>query len=276
MRYAQYPLAVLVAAWVAMLFATPVTSISNLLWLASMDMPVSFGVVVSVLLKDLFRLGTILSILTLAGYAIAFPVAALINRRVKAQPQTAYALAGAVAMLAIMVLLVETTFGVQLIAGNRTFVGTLAHLVAGGIGGLAFARLVAQQRTATFAVRVLGAVPMLLMAWSAISWTLDPAAAALGFGIDFQVVSDLGRNSVIRDLTSFFWTNFSLMLLGICSLNFRWFWASSMLFGFALVFNLAANHVHGTGPSDALVFEIVLCLWTLALGFAVRRLARSA
>ena len=271
----KYPLTTLVAALVTAALSTPITSVQNLMWLQSMQMPVDFGVVVQVILKDLFRLGGTLTVLILAGFSLAFLVCGLIRRWVPVRSEIAYGLAAIVAMIAILILMVETTFGVQLVAGNRTMEGTAAHLIAGLIGGVLFARMISVNRDASFSVRVFALIPLIFLSWAALNWILDPATAASGFGFDFAELSDLGQNTLIRDMTAFFMANCAFLLLGIISLRYQWFAASSMVFFFAMLFNIIAIEIHGTGDNEALSAEIVLFVWIALLGIGTVRLART-
>ena len=266
MALARYPLAVLVAAWVTAGLSAPITSASNLLWLSSMSMPVDWMVVVEVVIRDVLRLGSVLSILIGAGYVVAFAVTGIVRIWWRVWPAVAYPIAAVVAMLAFLILLVETTFEVQLIAGNRTLEGTGLHLVAAFIGGLVFARLITTQRTGSFAIRTLAFIPLLLMSSIALNWILDPAEAAKGFGFDFATLSDLGQNTLIRDMTAFFMGHVAFLLLGLLFLSYQWFLASSIIFLFAALFNVVAIQVHGTMQNPALIFEIVLCVWNGVLG----------
>ena len=57
MKIAKYPFAVLSAALFTVMLITPITSISNLIWLSSVDMPVGIGSAIEVILFDFQRLG---------------------------------------------------------------------------------------------------------------------------------------------------------------------------------------------------------------------------
>ena len=60
MRIAKYPFAVLSAALFTVMLVTPITSISNLIWLSSFDMPVTILSSLEVILFDFQRLGVAL------------------------------------------------------------------------------------------------------------------------------------------------------------------------------------------------------------------------
>ena len=56
MRIAKYPFAVLSAALFTVMLMTPISSLSNLIWLASVDMPVGLISSLEVILFDFQRL----------------------------------------------------------------------------------------------------------------------------------------------------------------------------------------------------------------------------
>ena len=57
MKIAKYPFAVFSAALLTVMLITPISSISNLFWLASVDMPVTIFSSLEVILFDFQRLG---------------------------------------------------------------------------------------------------------------------------------------------------------------------------------------------------------------------------
>ena len=77
MNIAKYPFAVLSAALFSVMLITPISSISNLIWLTSADMPVGFITWIEVILFDFQRLGIALYGVVIIGFGIAFSVAGL-------------------------------------------------------------------------------------------------------------------------------------------------------------------------------------------------------
>ena len=75
MRIAKYPFAVLAAALFTVMLITPISSISNLMWLSSVDMPVGLFSSIEVILFDFQRLGIGLYAVVVIGFAIAFTIA---------------------------------------------------------------------------------------------------------------------------------------------------------------------------------------------------------
>lgn len=119
------------------------TSLSNLWWLHSTDMPVSATVIVSTLVTDL--IGTsflgevpIIAIL-LVGLLIAFVVAFLIINRTALHRSYLYTLAGATALFAIVVLMPMAFYNLNLIAGARTVLGKCCLIAGGAVSGYFFA-----------------------------------------------------------------------------------------------------------------------------------------
>ena len=80
MNIAKYPFAILSAALFTVMLITPITSISNLIWLASVDMPVGFITWIEVILFDFQRLGIALYAVVIIGFGIAFSIAGLISK----------------------------------------------------------------------------------------------------------------------------------------------------------------------------------------------------
>lgn len=80
--------------------------------------------------------------LTGAAFFVAFLFTALLRRWVKPRRGALYALAGAVAILA-MVLIMQAVFGLMPIAAARGLFGFASLVLAGALGGAVFARVTA-------------------------------------------------------------------------------------------------------------------------------------
>ena len=104
-------------------------------------MPVTLNLFIASLIHDWFNLGITLFLLFLAGFLIAFLITFIIrkmfNISIISEPFS-YAIAGSTCILLILVLTVVLLFETQVIAGNRTVVGTLLHVLAGFAGGYFF------------------------------------------------------------------------------------------------------------------------------------------
>ena len=117
MNIAKYPFAVLSAALFTVMLITPISSVSNLIWLSSVDMPVNISSSLEVLLFDFQRLGIALYGVIILGFAIAFSVAGLISRFTNLDGKYLYAVAGSVAIALAVFLMVELLFKTELLFG---------------------------------------------------------------------------------------------------------------------------------------------------------------
>ncbi|MGI9344912.1 MAG: hypothetical protein ACR2PW_01440 [Gammaproteobacteria bacterium] len=134
----------IIAALVVALVTTPITSIANLLWLNSIDMPVTFATAMQVILADWVGLTPALTIVFSFGLGLAFLAAHLsfpyIQNQIKRQDWW-YELAGALGILATIIGISELLFQTQLIGGTRSYFGLILHLAGGALGGWVFYRL---------------------------------------------------------------------------------------------------------------------------------------
>ena len=270
LNIAKYPLAAVVAALASGMAAAVITSASNLIWLAGMPVDLNLGVALSVILKDMFRMGAMLMLLLLPAYALAFSAAGALRRWVPLDARLWYGLAAAAGMLAMLVFLVEGTLQIELIAGNRTLTGTLFHLIVAFMGGALFSRLIGAERGSSFVIRALALPPLLFAAWQSVIWGIDPMAASASMGLDLTEVNSAGRNLVMRDMAAFFWVAATCLAAGMYEMRHRWFWVAALPYFYAAIFNFFATTVRGAA-GDALVAEIILTLWIAALGYAAYR-----
>ena len=117
--------AVFAASLFTVLLITPITSISNLLWLSSVNMPVTLWSAFEVILFDFQRLGMPLFVVFTIAFILAFSVAGLISKYTTYGGKYLYALAGAVAIGFALILMVELLFQTQLLGGNRSLIGKI-------------------------------------------------------------------------------------------------------------------------------------------------------
>ena len=129
------------SAIITAFLSVPITTASYTIWLSSIEMPVTLNLFIASLIHDWFNLGITLFLLFLAGFLIAFLITFIIrkmfNISIISEPFS-YAIAGSTCILLILVLTVVLLFETQVIAGNRTAVGTLLHVLAGFAGGYFF------------------------------------------------------------------------------------------------------------------------------------------
>ena len=122
------------------------TTVSNLIWLSGIDMPVTFTVLISSIYHD-FVLMTLTSaqpplpplpllpVLISIGLVISFGVTWIVLRWIKTQKKYAYGIAGAVALAFIFYLMPLLFFGVDMLAGARTLTGKIILVICGYLGG---------------------------------------------------------------------------------------------------------------------------------------------
>ena len=124
------------------------TTIVNLLWLSSVEMPVTLMVFFSSLFQDFYMLSLfpvvgmlpisippLLPTLIFLGFLISFTVAWLALKWVKIEKKYAYGIAGAVALFFIVYLMPVVFFGVDMLAGARTPLGKVSLIICGYVGG---------------------------------------------------------------------------------------------------------------------------------------------
>ena len=254
MKKSKYLFAVLSAALFTTMLVTPITSISNLIWLSSVDMPVTVLTSLEVILFDFQRLGLPLFAVFTVAFAIAFTVAGLLSRYTKYDRKNLYTLAGAAAIGVALILMVELLFQSQLLGGNRSFIGKILHWIAGFFGGYFFYNLISKERSYTFVVRFFG----IFYAYLVLSWVFTPNAAAANFGFNLSALSDSAQNALLRDFTSFFVGTFIFSILGVVTLNPTWFFSAGIIYYGAALFNLIAIYGHGTAYNQIYVGEIFL------------------
>jgi len=269
MRIAKYPFAVLSAALFTVLLVTPISSISNIIWLSSVDMPISLLSGLEVLLFDFQRLGIALFAVFTIAFSIAFTVAGLVSKFTNFGGRNLYALAGAVAIGVALILMVELLFQTQLLGGNRSFIGKVLHWVAGFFGGYFFYNLISSDRSYTFVIRFFGVFYAYFLLGLVLNWIFTPASAAADFGFVLNELSDSAQNALLRDFTSFFVATFVFSIFGAITLNPAWFFSAGIVYYGAALFNLMAIYVHGTAYNQIYIGEIVLGTWPSLLALTI-------
>ena len=124
------------------------TTILNLMWLSSLEMPVTLMVYISSIFKDFYMLSLspvvgmlpisippLLPTLIFLGFLISFSVTWLALKWVKVEKKYAYGIAGAVALFFIVYLMPIVFFGVDMLAGARTPLGKVSLIICGYVGG---------------------------------------------------------------------------------------------------------------------------------------------
>ena len=125
-------------------------TMSNLFWLISVDMPISIGIFFLTYLDNLMLMnlsGAIpLIALVAIGFLIAYSVAKIILIWIKVSRSYAYALAGAVAILAIVLLMPLAFYNLDILAGGRSILGKSILTFFGLISGYYFGASLDKQR----------------------------------------------------------------------------------------------------------------------------------
>lgn len=269
MKIAKYPFAVFSAALFTVMLITPISSISTLVWLNSVDMPVGIISSLEVFLFDFQRLGILLYGVVIIGFAIAFSFTAVLINFTNISSKYLYALAGAVSIGVAMYLMVELLFESELLGGNRTFVGKVFHWIAGFFGGYFYYSLISKNKNYTFIVRFFGILYAYLILGFVLNWVFTPESAAADFGFVLKDLNDNAQNALIRDFTSFFISTFIFTILGVVTLNPTWFLAAGIIYYGAAVFNLYAIFIHGTNYNQIYIGEIILGSWPTIIAFAI-------
>ena len=126
-------------------------TMSNIFWLISVDMPVSLGVFISTYLNNLFAMnlsGAVPMIALIAiGFLIAYLVTWIILIWINVPRSYAYAVAGAVAILAIVLLMPLAFYNLDILAGGRSVLGKSILTFFGLLSGYYFGKTLDKQRT---------------------------------------------------------------------------------------------------------------------------------
>ena len=269
MNIAKYPFAVLSAALFTVMLMTPISSLSNLIWLASVDMPVGIISSIEVILFDFQRLGIALFGVIIVGFAVAFSVAGLISKYTKFGGKYLYAIAGSVAIGLALILMVELLFQTQLLGGNRTLIGNILHWGAGFLGGYFYFKLISEEKNYTFIIRFLGVFYAYFILVLVLNWVFTQEIAAAEFGFFLSELSSDAQNALLRDFTSFFVATFLFSILGVITLNPVWFFSAGIIYIGAGIFNLIAIYAHGTGFNQIFIGEFILGSWPIILGLVL-------
>ena len=269
MKIAKYPFAVFSAALLTVLLITPISSISNLIWLNSVDMPIGIISSLEVLLFDFQRLGILLYGVVIIGFAIAFSFTAVLIKFTNISAKYLYALAGAVSIGTAMYLMVELLFESELLGGNRTFIGKVLHWIAGFFGGYFYYSLISKNKNYTFIIRFFGIFYAYLILGFVLNWVFTPESAAADFGFTLKDLNDNAQNALLRDFTSFFISTFIFTILGVITLNPAWFLAAGIIYFGAAVFNLFGIFIHGTEYNNIYIGEFFLGLCPTLLAITI-------
>ncbi len=117
-------------------------TMSNMLWLVSVDMPVSATIFLSTYFANLFAMNLAGSVPLIAliaiGFLIAYSITKIILKWVNVSLSYAYALAGAAAILAIVLLMPLAFYNLDILAGGRSILGKSILTFFGFMSGYFF------------------------------------------------------------------------------------------------------------------------------------------
>ena len=118
------------------------TTLSNLMWLSSVDMPVTISLTLKTFFGDLIGMNSDGAIplvgLVAIGMLLAYLVAKILLIWINTKKSYAYGLAGAAAILAIVLLMPLAFYNLDLIAGARTAIGKTILILCGFLSGYYF------------------------------------------------------------------------------------------------------------------------------------------
>lgn len=109
--------------------------------LSEIGADVSFGERLSMTGYDIFHLGSIYVLFVGMAFAVAFLAGGLVFRIAKFGRPIIFMVAGAVALLVMLMLMKEVFFNTHVIAGARDSFGLGLQMLAGALGGFVFARV---------------------------------------------------------------------------------------------------------------------------------------
>ena len=139
-------LSILIATCLVILQET----MSNIFWLISIDMPVSLGTFISAYFNNLYAMNLSGAVPLIAligiGFLIAYLVTKIILIWVNVPRSYAYALAGAAAVLAIVLLMPLAFYNLDILAGGRSTLGKSILTFFGLISGYYFGKTLDKQR----------------------------------------------------------------------------------------------------------------------------------
>jgi hypothetical protein len=117
--------------------------------------------------------------------------------------------------------------------------------------------------------RVLSGIVGAIMLFLAINWFVDPSSAASGLAITESLKgvggeTSLGRNTLIGDFTSFFFTAGILSCIGSYRNEAEWLYGPLVLLGSAAAFRINAGFMHGTELMiSSIISEIIFSMMLL-------------
>ena len=147
------PLHFVAAVFIATAMVILQTTSSNLVWLSSLNMPVTVKVVLSSYLNDIVAMNQLQGLpvpffaLIAASLLIAFVTTRIGLIWIKINQTLAYSLAGGAAIVGIVVLMPLAFYNLDLLPGARTLIGKTFLGVCGILSGLYFGSALKEKKS---------------------------------------------------------------------------------------------------------------------------------
>ena len=126
-----------------------------------------------------------------------------------------------------------------------------------------------------FLIRLMSLIPCILLGLVGYQWFTDPITTALGFGIDYEAMSNHGQNSLFRDFTAFFAATSLFCLFAFFTFRASWLLAAGLIYLFALGFNIYHVMYLGGEVHTELFVEVALSIWILGTALLMRSASTS-
>tara|TARA_B100001057_G_C22786542_1_gene925821 strand:+ start:327 stop:785 length:459 start_codon:yes stop_codon:yes gene_type:complete len=134
----------LTSAILVTLLVILVSTLSNLIWLSSMNLPIDFNLITSTFFDDVigmnFNSQIPLYLLVSLPLIIFLYFAKIISKNMSSSSIYLYAFSGALSMLCLMVFLPMALDNLEPISGSRTNIGKLCMTICGFFGGYFFGK----------------------------------------------------------------------------------------------------------------------------------------
>jgi len=106
-------------------------------------------------------------------------------------------------------------------------------------------------------VRIIVAIPGVLLLVSGLGWVVNPESAAAGLGM--PLLDGLGRSTQVGDFGAFFLSGSVLIALGVIRKEAPWLVAAALLVGLAAIVRTLAWALHGADFAAQFIgFEVVM------------------
>lgn len=126
-----------------------------------------------------------------------------------------------------------------------------------------------------FFIRLMSLIPCILLGLVGYQWFTDPINTAIGFGIDYEAMTNHGQNSLFRDFTAFFAATSLFCLFAFFTFKASWLLAAGLIYLFALGFNIYHVMYLGGEVQTQLFVEVALSIWILGTAMLMRSASNS-